>query len=35
MAREYDRKIILENGEEYYGYGFGDTADRVVGCFGG
>ena len=29
MAREYDRKIILENGEEYYGYGFGDTADRV------
>ena len=29
MAKEYDRKIILENGEEYYGYGFGDTADRV------
>lgn len=29
MAREYDRKIILENGEEYYGFGFGDTADRV------
>ena len=29
MAREYDRKIILENGEEYYGYGFGEKTERV------
>ncbi|MGN0173680.1 MAG: glutamine-hydrolyzing carbamoyl-phosphate synthase small subunit [Acutalibacteraceae bacterium] len=29
MAREYDRKIILENGEEYYGFGFGENVDRV------
>ncbi len=29
MARKYDRKIILENGEEYYGYGFGENTQRV------
>lgn len=29
MAREYDRKIILENGEEYYGFGFGENTQRV------
>ncbi len=25
----YDRKIVLENGDEYYGYGFGYECDRV------
>lgn len=29
MAREYNRKMILEDGEEYYGYAFGDMADKV------
>lgn len=29
MFREYDRKIILENGEEYFGYAFGDDSDKV------
>ena len=26
---EYNRKIVLEDGSEYYGYGFGSYADRV------
>ena len=29
MIEKYDRKIILEDGVEYYGYGFGDTSDKV------
>ena len=29
MATQYNRKLILEDGEEYYGYGFGDTCDKV------
>lgn len=29
MVRSYDRKIVLEDGSEYLGYGFGDTAERV------
>ncbi len=29
MVRSYNRKIILEDGGEYYGYGFGDCSDRV------
>ena len=29
MAREFDRKLILEDGSEYFGYGFGSTVDRV------
>ena len=29
MKLEYNRKIILEDSSEYYGFGFGDTADRV------
>ncbi len=34
MARQYDRKLILENGSEFYGYGFGANADRVCElCF--
>lgn len=30
MEREFDRKLILEDGSEYYGYGFGDLCSRVV-----
>ena len=26
---EYNRKLILEDGQEYYGYGFGATEDKV------
>ncbi|MBQ8297815.1 MAG: glutamine-hydrolyzing carbamoyl-phosphate synthase small subunit [Ruminococcus sp.] len=29
MITEYNRKLILEDGQEYYGYGFGDTEDKV------
>ena len=29
MIREYDRKLILEDGSEYLGYGFGDFGDKV------
>lgn len=29
MARVFDRKIILEDGTEYYGYGFGSDEERV------
>ena len=29
MVKEYDRKIILEDGSEYPGYGFGDLSDKV------
>lgn len=29
MAREFNRKIILEDGSEYYGYGFGASCDKV------
>ena len=27
--RQFDRKIVLEDGSEYYGYGFGGREDRV------
>ena len=30
MIREYNRKLILEDGEEFYGYGFGAEHDAVV-----
>lgn len=30
MIPQKDRKIILENGSEYYGIGFGDSSERVV-----
>lgn len=30
MARKFDRKLILEDGDEYYGYGFGANEERVV-----
>ncbi|MGM9550955.1 MAG: glutamine-hydrolyzing carbamoyl-phosphate synthase small subunit [Clostridia bacterium] len=29
MAEKYNRKIILEDGSEYLGFAFGDTADKV------
>ena len=29
MIMEYNRKLILEDGQEYYGYAFGDTDDSV------
>lgn len=29
MLSEHNRKLILETGEEYYGYTFGDDSDRV------
>ncbi len=29
MAAEYTRKIVLENGREFYGYGFGAKAEAV------
>ncbi|MDD2218063.1 MAG: glutamine-hydrolyzing carbamoyl-phosphate synthase small subunit [Eubacteriales bacterium] len=29
MGREFDRKIVLEDGSEYYGYGFGSMDEAV------
>ncbi len=29
MAREYNRKLILEDGSEFYGFGFGSDKERV------
>ena len=29
MDKAFDRKIVFENGEEYYGYGFGANCDKV------
>ncbi len=29
MARQFDRKIVLENGEEFLGYGFGAKSEKV------
>ena len=29
MANKYDRKIVLEDGSEYFGFGFGYHTDRV------
>lgn len=29
MVMDYNRKIILEDAQEYYGYSFGDTSDKV------
>ena len=29
MAKQIMRKIVLEDGSEYYGYGFGADTDRV------
>ena len=30
MIREYNRKLILEDGSEFYGYNFGADGDRIV-----
>lgn len=29
MERKYDRKLVLEDGSEYYGYGFGSDTEKV------
>lgn len=29
MERKYDRKLVLEDGSEYYGYGFGSDSEKV------
>lgn len=29
MERKFDRKLVLEDGSEYYGYGFGGNSERV------
>lgn len=29
MQRKYDRKLVLEDGTEYYGYGFGSDNEKV------
>ena len=29
MVEQFDRKLILETGEEYYGHGFGAAEQRV------
>ena len=29
MKKPYDRKLILEDGDEFLGYSFGDTEDKV------
>ena len=28
--KKFDRKLILEDGSEYYGYGFGCMEDRIT-----
>ena len=30
MARKFNRKLILEDGSEYFGYGFGANEERVL-----
>ena len=30
MLKEFDRKLVLEDGAEYYGYSFGDRGDAVT-----
>ena len=30
MLKEFDRKLVLEDGAEYYGYSFGDKGDAVT-----
>ena len=29
MFREFDRKLVLEDGQEYYGYSFGDDSEKI------
>ena len=28
--KKFDRKLILEDGSEYYGYGFGSDGERIT-----
>ena len=30
MYLDYNRKLILKNGEEYYGYSFGDLSEYLA-----
>ncbi|MBQ8885797.1 MAG: glutamine-hydrolyzing carbamoyl-phosphate synthase small subunit [Clostridia bacterium] len=30
MVKQFDRKLVLEDGAEYFGYGFGDRSDKVT-----
>lgn len=30
MVKQFDRKLVLEDGAEYLGYGFGDRSDKVT-----
>jgi carbamoyl-phosphate synthase small subunit len=30
MVKDFDRKLILEDGQEYYGYGFGADRESVL-----
>ncbi len=30
MVKEFDRKIVLDDGEEYYGYAFGASGDKIA-----
>ena len=30
MIHQYDKKIILEDGTEFYGYGFGADREQMV-----
>ena len=32
MMKEFDRKIILEDGQEYYGDGFGAEKESICVC---
>lgn len=29
MVKDFNRKLLLEDGQEYYGYGFGEDCDKV------
>ena len=29
MERKFDRKLVLEDGTEFYGFGFGGNGERV------
>ena len=30
MKKQPDKKIILEDGQEYYGYSFGSDTDKIL-----
>ena len=35
MAADYTRKLVLEDGREFYGYGFGGKAEDMRLLYGG